>query len=152
MKAGQDSILTYDPWPGHGVHRNGYQHIGGHRRRPGSPPPRGGLLLSRAPREGPPGAGSTHYGLHPPLVADITGLIFARPRHTEAASLGAMVLAVTSVGAFANPQEAAARLNPPCARFRPRKAYRRLYLSMYEVYNKLYERVTTLFPELDQGV
>ncbi|MBI5167560.1 MAG: xylulokinase [candidate division NC10 bacterium] len=104
------------------------------------------------PREIVALGGGARSDLWNQIKADITGRIFARPRHTEAASLGAMVLAVTSVGAFANPQEAAARLNPPCARFRPRKAYRRLYLSMYEVYNKLYERVTTLFPELAQGV
>lgn len=61
------------------------------------------------------------------------------PRHADAASLGAMILAGAAVGALT--LDAAARLNPPVARFEPDPTAAARYDDVYAAYRDLYARL-----------
>jgi len=79
------------------------------------------------------------------IKADVTGAEIQVPRVTEAASLGAAILAGAAVGLFKDPLEAAKRLNPVVTRFTADPERQRAYSAVRRKYEALYEAVKPLY-------
>ena len=70
------------------------------------------------------------------------------PRHTGAASLGAMLLAAAAIGRLTDLTQAASAANPVAAGFHPRPAEAARYRALYREYDALYEALRPTFRDL----
>jgi xylulokinase len=82
------------------------------------------------------------------IFADVSGREVAVPRHTDAASLGAMLLAAAATGRGSDLEAAARAANPVASRFRPNPNAVATYRSLYARYNQLYEALLPAFAAL----
>lgn len=79
------------------------------------------------------------------IFADVTGREVRVPRQTDAASLGAMLLAARAIGETADLEGAARAINPPARHFTPDPAAVSTYRNLYPRYNDLYEALGPVF-------
>jgi len=82
------------------------------------------------------------------IKADALGLPLVRPRHTEAASLGAAILAARAVGLIDNAAAAAAEWNPSLEVITPRPDVTALYAERRALFDDVYQALVPLFPRL----
>jgi len=82
------------------------------------------------------------------IKADILGMAVYRPRYTEAASLGAAVLAATAVGLVTDPAATARAWNPPVEAFTPNPEARRVYQDRRKLFDDVYTALLPLYPRL----
>ncbi len=82
------------------------------------------------------------------IIADVSGREVAVPRQTDAASLGAMLLAAAATGHLTDLGAAALVANPVASRFRPNPDTTATYRALYTRYNQLYEALRPVFAEL----
>jgi xylulokinase len=94
--------------------------------------------------------GGAKAGLWNQIKADISGVEIEVPRVTEAASLGAAILAGTAVGLFSDPMETAKRLNPVARRFSPIPDHHRTYTELRRTYEALYESLKPLYQRISR--
>lgn len=85
------------------------------------------------------------------IKADVLGIPLARPRHTEAASLGAALLAGAAVGLVGDPEAAAEAWNPVQVSFTPDPGVRQAYAAAARLFEDCYAALTPLFPHLAAG-
>jgi xylulokinase len=78
------------------------------------------------------------------LKADITGIPVSTPRVTEAAALGAALLAGCGAGLFDSPAAAAARCLRPGESYTPDAARHAAYDRQHEVYRELYPAIAPI--------
>lgn len=83
------------------------------------------------------------------IRADVTGRPVSVPRVTDAASLGAMILAAKGVGVISDVAEASVTLNPPQKRYSPTASSQAVYDQLYPIYDDFYAAVEGLFDRLD---
>jgi len=88
------------------------------------------------------GAGSSLWNR---LKASVLQRPLHRPRVTEAASLGAMILAATGIGAIEDPGQAARELNPLVETFSPHPGEAAVYAELEPLYEQLYEQLEPVF-------
>ncbi len=92
--------------------------------------------------------GGARSDLWAQIKADILGMPVFRPRHTEAASLGAAILAATAIGILDDPAAAARDWNPPVETFTPdpqsaafcqnrRQLFEETYRALQPIYSRL---------------
>jgi xylulokinase len=79
------------------------------------------------------------------IFADVTGRAVRVPRQTDAASLGAMLLAAQAVGETVDAEAAARAANPVERYFTPDPAAASTYERAYARYNDLYEALRPVF-------
>jgi xylulokinase len=79
------------------------------------------------------------------MKADITGRPLVTMQCTEAASLGAAILAGKAVGMYGDIAAACREMIRPAARFEPDPACRAIYDRNYDIYAKLFHDLTDLF-------
>lgn len=82
------------------------------------------------------------------LKADITGKPLVVPNITEAAALGAAILAGIGAGLYKNAEEALNIVYREKSRFSPRNDFFKRYCEYYKVYKKIYKSLTEIFNEL----
>jgi xylulokinase len=82
------------------------------------------------------------------IKADILGMAVYRPRYTEAASLGAAVLAATAVGLVTDPAATAHAWNPPVEAFTPNPEAARVYQDRRTLFDDVYTALLPLYPRL----
>lgn len=82
------------------------------------------------------------------ILADVLGLPVAVPRQTDAASLGAALLAAAAVGRVRDVEGEARSRNPADAVYVPDSAARARYRHMRRVYDRLYELLRPIFEDL----
>ena len=85
------------------------------------------------------------------IKADVLGIPLARPRHTEAASLGAALLAGAAIGLVQDPEAAAQDWNPVEVTFRPDPEACKAYAKHARLFEDCYTALTPLFPRLAGG-
>lgn len=83
------------------------------------------------------------------IRADVTGRPVVVPRVTDAASLGAMILAAKGAGVVDDVAEASVTLNPPQKRYTPDAGAQAIYDQLYPIYNDFYAAVEDLFERLE---
>jgi len=71
-----------------------------------------------------------------------------RPRYTEAASVGAAVLAATAVGLATDPEATARAWNPPVETFTPNAEATRAYQGRRALFDDVYAALRPLYPRL----
>ncbi len=81
------------------------------------------------------------------IKADVTGLPVTVPEWTECTAIGAGMLALVGVGAFASPSEAAAQVVRIRERIDPRPHLRALYQESYELYRATYDALLPVFAQ-----
>ncbi len=81
------------------------------------------------------------------IFADVTGREISVPRQTDAASLGAMVLAARAIGDPVDVDAAARVANPVARHFTPDPGAVRTYQQLYNRYNELYDALRPVFAE-----
>jgi xylulokinase len=82
------------------------------------------------------------------IKADILGFPVIRPRYTEAASLGAAILAAAAVGLVGNPEAAARAWNPPVDLFTPDLEAIAFYRERRKLFDDLYTALLPLYGRL----
>jgi xylulokinase len=82
------------------------------------------------------------------IKADVLGMPVSRPRYTEAASLGAAILAATAVGLVSDPEATARVWNPIVQTFAPNPEATRTYRSGRKLFDDVYTALLPLFPRL----
>ena len=82
------------------------------------------------------------------IKADILGMPVYRPLYTEAASLGAAVLAATAVGLVTDPGAAARAWNPSVHTFLPNLEAARIYKDRRALFDDVYAALLPLYPRL----
>ena len=92
--------------------------------------------------------GGARSDLWAQIKADILGCPVYRPRHTEAASLGAAILAATAVGLITDPEATARTWNPPVETFTPNPEATQLYRDRRQLFDDVYTALVPLFPRL----
>ena len=75
------------------------------------------------------------------MKADITGIPVAVPQVTEAAGMGAAILAGTAAGIFTDPASAIEQHLKIKKVYQPRPEMQKLYNERYELYRKLYPAI-----------
>lgn len=75
------------------------------------------------------------------MSADVCGLSVERPRVTEAATLGAAIIAAVGSGRFSSVQECSSKFCQTERVFRPRQATRQVYEEAFQSYQNLFGRV-----------
>jgi xylulokinase len=95
--------------------------------------------------------GAARSGLWREITAHVTGRPVALPAHTEAASVGAMLLAARAVGAISDVVAAARAANPVVGTASPDPSQVALYQRGYALYAALYAAVAPLYPRLSWG-
>jgi xylulokinase len=95
--------------------------------------------------------GGARSDLWAQIKADILGFPVYRPRYTEAASLGAAILAATAIGLIADPEATARKWNPPVETFTPNPDATRLYQERRRLFDDVYTAMVPLFPRLQQS-
>lgn len=83
------------------------------------------------------------------IRADVTGRPVTVPRVTDAASLGAMILAAKGAGVLDDVSEASVTLNAPQKRYIPTPSSQAVYDQLYPIYNSFYAAVEDLFDRLE---
>ena len=78
------------------------------------------------------------------LKADVTGIPVVAPRVTEAAALGAAILAGSAAGCFASAEEAAERFLELTATYTPDAARHAAYSERFELYREVYPAVAPI--------
>jgi xylulokinase len=73
------------------------------------------------------------------IKANVTGFSVGLPKQTEAASLGAFILAGAGIGLFPDPGATSRTLNPVVRKFEVNQGDKTVYDSLYPLYNRLYE-------------
>ncbi len=81
------------------------------------------------------------------IIADVLGRPVGVPRQTDAASLGAMLLAAASLGRVGAVEDAARASNPVGQTYAPDPEAGARYAVLYDVYNRLYEALSPVFHE-----
>jgi len=84
------------------------------------------------------------------IKADILGMPVHRPRYTEAASLGAAILAATAVGLVTDPEATARAWNPPRETFTPNAEATRIYQDRRALFDDVYAALRPLYPRLQR--
>jgi xylulokinase len=92
--------------------------------------------------------GGARSDLWAQIKADILGVPVRRPRHTEAASLGAAVLAATAVGLVGDPVATARAWNPPADTFAPHPESTRSYRDRRRLFDDVYTALLPVYPRL----
>ncbi len=92
--------------------------------------------------------GGARSALWNQIFADALEQPVAVPRQTDAASLGAMLLAGAAVGLISDIEQAARAVNPVVEVFRPDPATVGVYRGRYLAYNRLYDALRPVFREL----
>jgi xylulokinase len=92
--------------------------------------------------------GGARSDLWAQIKADVLGMPVSRPRYTEAASLGAAILAATAVGLVSDPEATARAWNPPVQMFTPNLEAARIYRSGRKLFDDVYAALLPLFPRL----
>jgi len=92
--------------------------------------------------------GGARSALWNQIYADVLGREVGIPRHTDAASLGAMLLALAATDRSADPVSTARAVNPLVATFRPEAGAAGRYRDLYPKYNRLYEALRPIFSSL----
>jgi xylulokinase len=92
--------------------------------------------------------GGARSDLWAQLKADILGVPVHRPRYTEAASLGAAILAGAAVGLIADPETTARAWNPPVETFTPNAEATRIYRDRRRLFDDVYTALLPLYPRL----
>ena len=85
--------------------------------------------------------GAAHSDVWLQMKADLLGIPVERPACTDAASLGAAMLAAAGIGRFAGVHEAAESWYRPGRAFEPDASRYAAYREVYERYRRLQERV-----------
>ena len=92
--------------------------------------------------------GGARSALWNQIYADVLERDVRVPRHTGAASLGAMLLAAAAIGRLTDLTQAASAANPVAAGFHPRPAEAARYRALYREYDALYEALRPTFRDL----
>jgi xylulokinase len=95
--------------------------------------------------------GGARSDLWTQIKADILGVPVHRPRYTEAASLGAAVLAASAVGLVTDPEATARAWNPPVETFTPNADTTRIYRDRRTLFDDVYAALRPLYPRLQGG-
>lgn len=82
------------------------------------------------------------------IKADVLGMPVSRPRHTEAASLGAAILAAAAVGLVEDPVATARSWNPPTRTFTPEPSAAAFYRERRRLFDDLYTALLPLYGRL----
>jgi xylulokinase len=82
------------------------------------------------------------------IKTDILGIPLLRPRYTEAASLGAALLAARAVGLIDNPDLSAREWNPTCEAVVPDPDAVRFHAGRRILFEDVYQALVPLFPRL----
>jgi xylulokinase len=82
------------------------------------------------------------------IKSNILGVPVYRPRYTEAASLGAAILAATAVGLISDPEATARAWNPPVKVFTPNAEATRIYQDRRKLFDDVYTALLPLYPRL----
>jgi len=82
------------------------------------------------------------------IKADILGVPVYRPRYTEAASLGAAILAATAVGLISDPEATARAWNPPVTTFIASAEASLVYQDRRKLFDDVYTALLPLYPRL----
>ena len=85
------------------------------------------------------------------IKADILGMPVTRPRYTEAASLGAAILAAVAVGLVTDPVATARSWNPPVRIFTPNPEIAAVYRERRQLFDDVYTALRPLYPRLRQN-
>jgi xylulokinase len=92
--------------------------------------------------------GGARSDLWAQIKADILGMPVSRLRYTEAASLGAAILAAVAVGLVSDPVAAARAWNPPIRTFTPNPEATRIYRDRRQLFDDLYTALLPIYPRL----
>jgi xylulokinase len=92
--------------------------------------------------------GGARSDLWAQIKADILGMPVSRLRYTEAASLGAAILAAVAVGLVSDPVTAARAWNPPIKTFPPDPDATRIYRDRRQLFDDLYTALLPIYPRL----
>ncbi len=92
--------------------------------------------------------GGARSDLWAQIKADILGIPVHRPRHTEAAPLGAAVLAATAVGLVPDPEAAARAWNPSVKTFTPNGETAPIYQDRRKLFDDTYAALLPIYPRL----
>jgi len=113
-----------------------------------------GLLqgMGLSPREVVAVGGGARSALWDQILADVLDRPVGVPRQTDAASLGAMLLAAAATGRLGAVEEAAREINPAAETYAPDPAAAARYGVLYDVYNRLYEALRPVFHEHRAGL
>ena len=84
------------------------------------------------------------------IKANVTGFPVGLPKQTEAASLGAFILAGAGIGLFPDPAMTSRTLNPVVRNFEVDKQDKATYDGLYPLYNRLYEVTAEITHKLAQ--
>ncbi|HIE14974.1 TPA: hypothetical protein EYP70_06850 [Candidatus Bathyarchaeota archaeon] len=84
------------------------------------------------------------------LKADVTGKMVVAPNVTEAAALGAAILAGVGSGAFRNVEDGVKNVYKVRALYRPNKEIACQYEKYYQLYKKIYWALREIFEELNE--
>ncbi len=103
--------------------------------------------LGVAPRELRVMGGGAKSGLWNQIKADVTGLPVAVPHTLEATALGAGLLALIGVGAYATLADACAAAVRVAERFEPRPAAQAVYAETYALYRAVYHALLPAFAQ-----
>jgi xylulokinase len=101
----------------------------------------------------PPGelvviGGGARSDLWAQIKADILDCPVYRLRHTEAASLGAAILAAAAVGLIADPESTARKWNPPVETFTPNPEATQIYRDRRRLFDDVYTALLPLYARL----
>jgi len=107
--------------------------------------------IGMAPEELVVIGGGARSDLWAQIKADILGVPVYRPRYTEAASVGAAVLAATAVGLATDPEATARAWNPSVETFTPNAEATRIYQDRRALFDDVYAALRPLYPRL-QGM
>jgi xylulokinase len=84
------------------------------------------------------------------IKADVTGLLVQQMAVSDAACLGAAILAATGVGAFDGLSDATAAMTHPAATFEPQAAHAAVYRTLFSLWRSLYPALQSTFSHLSQ--
>jgi xylulokinase len=82
------------------------------------------------------------------IFADVLDRPIGVPRQTDAASLGAGLIAAAAIGRIPALPSAARGANPVAATYRPARPAARAYRDLSSAYDRLYEALRPVFPEI----
>ncbi len=92
--------------------------------------------------------GGARSALWDQIMADVLDRQVAIPRQTDAASLGAMLLAGAAIGHFPAIEDAARSVNPVSETFHPDSSASAGYQDLFKTYTRLYETLRPVFHDL----
>jgi xylulokinase len=93
--------------------------------------------------------GGARSDLWAQIKADILGIPVHRPRYTEAASLGAAILAAAAVGLVSDAEATARAWNPPVETFVPDAEAAGVYRDRRRLFDDVYNALAPLYPRLN---